>query len=241
MKPASKPVVPNQSTTAPVSAFKGDRSAYVRSPPTTTQAMDDFAAEREKLHDSLFRQKQYLQAQQDYLRSQLAAQQHSHEEPTSAPLVPGYISAYRPRFASSPFRQRGNSSQQGTSRQGMPESVPSTGSMRGSSQPSRASPHPLLVQQLAQQGFDMQALGLGADYTGYGYQQAEDHTQHTETQHMPVHLSTSSSLRGSIGNERPQHYVNYYVGGNFPDLGPQRDGTNEVPVTPSMPALREFP
>jgi hypothetical protein len=171
------------------------RGGYVQSPPVGINAVDHFAA-KGNLHDHLYQQYQFLQAQQDALRAQLAAQQprdhtrraddlagdlpgveSSHTRtrfaggPQTAPPFPSYMHYHPPRFASATLSQHElrpregvNTSSSSSQGQRASEPAPSNSSIRSQSQSGRRFPHPLLVQQLAQQGYDMQALGLGNGY-----------------------------------------------------------------------------
>lgn len=271
------------------SAFNNQRGVYMQSPPVGVTAMDYFAA-KGNLHDQLFQQYQYLQAQQDVLRSQLAAQQHTNQGqvragdlagvgsphprsqfangsvgnsrynsidvvPQTAPLLPGYMLHYPPRFAPPSAAQGQKLTREGTNtnpsspslvaavpalrRQGQraSEPVPSTSSMRSQSQPGRSFPHPLLVHQLAQQGFDMQALGVGAGYPNLRSPQAFGHAQHAGVQ-MP-YSAMPNMQHSNTDTAMPKEYVGYYVG-QSPQLGPQQATANQMPV-PAMPQLRDPP
>lgn len=271
------------------STFNAQRGMYMQGSPAPINAMDYFAA-KGNLHDQLFQQYQYLQAQQDALRSQLVAQQHTNQGqvragdlagvgsphprsqfangslgsprynsvdvvPQTAPLFPGYMLQYPQRFAPQSSGQQGQRSREGTStnpsspslvaavpalrRQGQraSEPVPSTSSIRSQSQPGRSFPHPLLVQQLAQQGYDMHALGLGAGYPNLRSPQAYGHVQHGGMQ-MP--LSAMPNMQHHTSDTAmPKEYVGYYVG-QSPQVGPQQASANQITV-PAMPQLRDPP
>lgn len=271
------------------SAFNNQRVMYMQSPPVGVNAMDYFAA-KGNLHDQLYQQYQYLQAQQDALRSQLAAQQHTNQgqvragdlagvasphprtqfananlgsprynsidaAPQTAPLLPGYMIPYAPRFTASSVAQQTQRSREGTNtnpsspslvaavpalrRQGQraSEPVPSTSSTRSQSQPGRSFPHPLLVHQLAQQGFDMHALGLGGSYPSLRPSQSYGHVQHGGMQ-MP-YTAMPNMQHNSTDTAMPKEYVGYYVG-QSPQLGPQQAGSAQMQV-PAMPNLRDPP
>jgi hypothetical protein len=218
-----KPGVSMSSATShPLSTSGGDVPSSensIKHQPAVTGAPSNSAeyfAMKTNLHDHLYQQYQFLQAQQDALRSQLIAQRRSNQaqsagdpagvgsphirtqfangalansqfssidtSPQTAPLFPGYMLSYPPRFAPAALAQQNHRSREGTNtnpsspslfaavpalrRQGQraSEPAPSSSSVRSQSQPGRSFPHPLLVQQLAQQGYDMQALGLGPNY-----------------------------------------------------------------------------
>ena len=73
-----------------------------------------------------------------------------------------------------------------------------------------ANPHPLLVHQLAQQGYDMQALGLGPNYQNMRSPQNFGHVQHSG---MQVPYSTMTNMQhGNSDSAMPKEYVGYYVG-----------------------------
>lgn len=270
------------------SAFNNQRGVYMQSPPVGVNAVDYFAA-KGNLHDQLFQQYQYLQAQQDALRSQLAAQQHSNPAqragdlagvgsphirtqfangahgsprynsidtvPQTAPLLPYSMLPYTPRFAPNALAQQNQRSREGTNtnpsspslvaavpalrRQGQraSEPVPSTSSVRSQSQPGRSFPHPLLVHQLAQQGYDMQALGLGAGYQNMRSPQTYGHPHHGGMQ-MPF-SAMPNMQHGNADSAMPKEYVGYYVG-QSPQLGPQHATAGQMSV-PAMPALRDPP
>lgn len=270
------------------SAFNNQRGVYMQSPPVGVNAVDYFAA-KGNLHDQLFQQYQYLQAQQDALRSQLAAQQHTNQVqragdlagvgsshirtqfangahgsprynsidavPQTAPLLPGYMLPYTPRFAPAAIAQQNQRAREGTNtnpsspslvaavpalrRQGQrgSEPVPSTSSIRSQSQPGRSFPHPLLVHQLAQQGYDMQALGLGS---GYQHMRSPQNYGHTHPGGMQMPFPAMPNMQhGNTDSAMPKEYVGYYVG-QSPQLGPQHQATNQMPVPP-MPTLRDPP
>ena len=272
------------------SAFNNQRGGYVQSPPVGggVNPVDYFAA-KSNLHDHLYQQYQFLQAQQDALRSQLVAQQHSNQAqragdlagvgsphirtqfangalgnprynsidtgPQTAPLFPGYMLSYPPRFAPAALAQQNQRSREGTNtnpsspslvaavpalrRQGQraSEPAPSSSSIRSQSQPGRSFPHPLLVHQLAQQGYDMQALGLGPNYQNMRSPQNFGHVQQGGMQ-MPF-SGMSNMQHGNSDSAMPKEYVGYYVG-QSPQLGPQHAAANQIQV-PVMPALRDPP
>jgi hypothetical protein len=265
------------------SAFN-QRGGYVQSPPVGINAVDYFAA-KGNLHDHLYQQYQFLQAQQDALRSQLAAQQHNNQTqragdlagvgsphirtqfangtlgsprynsvdvgPQTAPLFPGYMLPYPPRFAPATLAQHNQRSREGTNtnpsspshvaavpalrRQGQraSEPAPSSSSIRSQSQPGRSFPHPLLVQQLAQQGYDMQALGLGNGYQNMRSPQGFGHAHQGGMQQMSFH-TMSNMQHGTTDSAMPKEYVGYYVG-QSPQLGPQYSTASHIPPMPPMP------
>jgi hypothetical protein len=272
------------------SAFNNQRGVYVQSPPGGVNAVDYFAT-KSNLHDHLYQQYQFLQAQQDALRSQLVAQQQNHQQaahragdlagvgsshirtqfangaigspryssidaaPQTAPLFPGYLLSYPPRFVQAALTQQNQRSREGTNtnpsspslvaavpalrRQGQraSESLPSTSSIRSQSQPGRSFPHPLLVHQLAQQGYDMQALGLGSAYQNMRSPQNFGHV-HQAPMQMPF-PAAQNIQNGNNDTAMPKEYVGYYVG-QSPQLGPQHGTANQISV-PAMPALRDPP
>ena len=271
------------------SAFNNQRGGYVQSPPVGVNAVDYFAT-KSNLHDHLYQQYQFLQAQQDALKSQLIAQQQSNQAaqragdlagvgsphirtqfangalgnprynsidavPQTAPLFPGYMLSYPPRFAPAALAQQNQRSREGTNtnpsspslvaavpalrRQGQraSEPVPSSSSIRSQSQPGRSFPHPLLVHQLAQQGYDMQALGLVPNYQNMRSPQNFGHV-HQGGMQMPFSGMTNMQ-HGNSDSAMPKEYVGYYVG-QSPQLGPQHAASNQVQV-PVMPALRDPP
>jgi hypothetical protein len=271
------------------SAFNNQRGGYVQSPPVGVNAVDYFAT-KSNLHDHLYQQYQFLQAQQDALRSQLVAQQQSNQAqragdlagvgsphirtqyangavgnprynsvdaaPQTAPLFPGYMLPYPPRFAQAALAQHSQRSRDGTNtnpsspslvaavpalrRQGQraSEPLPSSSSIRSQSQPGRSFPHPLLVHQLAQQGYDMQALGLGPGYQNMRSPQNFGHVHHGGMQ-MPFPAVQNMQQHGTSDSAMPKEYVGYYVG-QSPQLGPQHAAANQISV-PAMPALRDPP
>lgn len=268
------------------SSFNNQRGGYMQSPPVGVNAVDYFAT-KSNLHDHLYQQYQFLQAQQDALRSQLVAQQQNNQAqragdlagvgsphirtqfangavgnpryssidsvPQTAPLFPGYMLPYPPRFAPAALAQQNQRSREGTNtnpsspslvaavpalrRQGQRASEPvlSSSSIRSQSQPGRSFPHPLLVHQLAQQGYDMQALGLGP-----GYMRSPQNFGHVNQGGVQMPYSPMQNVQhGNSDSAMPKEYVGYYVG-QSPQLGPQHTNANQISV-PAMPALRDPP
>lgn len=64
-------------------SYSAQRGTFLQSPPVGTNSADYFQA-KGNLHDQLYQQYQYLQAQQDALRSQLVAQQQSQHAQAQA-------------------------------------------------------------------------------------------------------------------------------------------------------------
>lgn len=271
-------------------AYSNQRNGLPFSPPLGGNPGDYFQV-KGNLHEQLFQQYQYLQAQQDALRHQLERQQQNQANaastrvgdlagagsprtrqyanglssprymdnvPQTAPLFPGYLYHYpsHPRYPPpTPITQ--TRSREGTTtnpsspslvaavpalrrnghRASVPEGLAST-AVRSQSQPGRALPHPLSLQQHMHPGYDITG-GLPPQY-----QQTRSTSQMYPGQ-ASLQLPLSAQYPGFGGSgiaseaATPKEYVGYYVG-QSPQLGPQQfAAASQIP--PSPLTLRDPP
>lgn len=276
-------------------SYSAQRGTFLQSPTIGATSADYFQA-KGNLHDQLYQQYQYLQAQQDALRSQLVAQQQSQQAqaqaqaragdlagvgsphhrpqlangglaspryigdaPQTAPLLNQYIWEYPRGFPhpqgampppNRPAREGTNTNPSSPSlvaavpalrRQTQRQSVPdgTNGSIRSQSQPGRAIPHPVLLQQHMQNGGSLYTMGApNSAYSNlrlsqiYAQGQPGTHVQYSPMAHM-------HSMTNGLDTAMPKEYVGYYVG-QSPSLGPQYTNVNQMQV-PAMPTLRDPP
>ena len=259
-----------------------------QSPPVGGSMMDYFAAKGD-LHNQLYQQYQFLQAQQDALRAQLEQQRQQQSAqpqgqrrsrgldgspnhrpfanglpsprfmdnpPQTAPLLPGYLWHYTPRFPHQSPMSQARSREGGTStnpsspslvpampalrRQVHRGSVPdgsSSSAARSQSQPGRSLPHPLTLQQHVHPGYDVSGA-LGAQFQNVRSSQPYQHGVPPMPQMPFSPLGVAYPASQSVESAMPKEYVGYYVG-QSPSLGPQYATSSQMPMPPMT--LRDPP